>query len=106
MVHSSIAAPDRTPATPTTSPVADHRTRLRNVLRAIALESLGREPVGPIHSRNGALAVVLIGGPVESAADAAIERLTSDLALVIDPSEPGRLRLAHEDCRRAELGLD
>ena len=80
-----------------------HVTRLRDVLAALALESLACTTAGP---GDPDLLTNLVEEPVDAASDAAIDRLIRDLAAIAELERPGRIRSLHEERRRVELGLD
>ncbi len=83
-----------------------HVARLREVLAAIALESLAGGADGSARAADRDILVGLVGDPVDAASDAAIDRLIRDLAAVAELERPGRVRSLHEERRRVELGLD
>ncbi len=106
MVESSIAGSEATPDVGAAVRSADHVAWLRDVLGVIALESLGRSAWEAIEAPDRDPVVILVAGPVESATDAAIDRLAQDLAVVLELTAPKLLRHVHQDRHRAELGLD
>ncbi len=85
---------------------SDDLARLREVLAAIALESLARTADGSARAGDRDALVSLVGDPVDAASDAAIDQLIRDLAAIAGLERPGRVRSLREERRRAELGLD